>query len=85
MSRSLTVLAVGNDSPAPPDCVDVRLRRELFDRFGMARGNEDVRATDAGRWRGGRELRMRLTERFVGGVVRRPRPLPAGIRATGVH
>jgi small-conductance mechanosensitive channel len=41
-----------------------------------------VRATNADQWRVGRELRMRLKERFVAEGIRTPLPLLAG--ATGV-
>ncbi|WP_245160324.1 mechanosensitive ion channel domain-containing protein [Blastococcus sp. CT_GayMR20] len=37
-----------------------------------------VRSADADRWRVDRELRMRLTERFVAEGIRRPQPLLAG-------
>jgi small conductance mechanosensitive channel len=37
-----------------------------------------VRTTNAGQWRVGRELRMRLKERFVAEGIRTPLPLLAG-------
>jgi len=42
-----------------------------------------VRATNADQWRVGRELRMRLKERFVAEGIRTPLPLLAGTAAAG--
>jgi small conductance mechanosensitive channel len=44
-----------------------------------------VRSTNADQWRVGRELRMRLKERFVAEGIRTPLPLLAGTSATGAR
>jgi hypothetical protein len=71
MIRSLTVLAADDRAPAVPDCALVVVLAAVV--RGLIH-----RATNADQWRVGRDLRMRLKERFVAEGIRTPLPLLAG-------
>jgi hypothetical protein len=81
MTRSQFVFAAADGvADAVPSCVEdsTTLCARVYELFGLDWLAENAQALNADQWRVGRELRMRLKERFVAEGFRTPLPLLAG-------